>query len=49
MAESQLAELHNVSVLPEETRALPRNLAYNLRALLESGIGEALDRSDRQI
>jgi hypothetical protein len=49
MAESQLAELHNVRLLLEEARVSCRNLAHPLRALHESGIGEALNGLDRQI
>jgi hypothetical protein len=49
MAESQLAELHNVRVLLEEARVLSRKLAHHLRALLESRIGEALAGLDQQI
>ena len=49
MAESQLSELQNMSVLLEEARGLSRNLAYHRRARLETKIGEALEEVDRQI
>jgi len=49
MAVLQPAELHYVRVLLEEARVLSRNLARHQRALLEGGIGEALDGLDRQI
>jgi len=49
MAESQLVELQNMRVLLEEARVLTRNLAYHRRARLESTIGQALDKVDRQI
>jgi hypothetical protein len=49
MAESQLSELKNMRVLPEETRGLSRNLAYHRRARLEDKIGEVLDEVDRHI
>ena len=49
MAESQLSELRNMRVLPEEARMLARNLAYHRRAKLEEGFGQVLDEIDRQI
>jgi len=49
MAESQLSELQNMRVLPEEARVLSRNLAYHRRARLEDKIGDALEEVDRQI
>jgi hypothetical protein len=49
MAESQLSELQNMLVLLEEARGLSRNLAYHRRARLQSSIGEALEKADRQI
>ena len=39
----------NARVLLEEAKSLSRNLAYHLRARLESRIGEAIDEVDRQI
>jgi hypothetical protein len=49
MAESQLSELQNMSVLLEEARGMSRNLAYHRRTHLEARLGEALDEVDRQI
>ena len=49
MAESQLSELRNMRVRPEEARMLARNLAYHRRAKLEEGFGQVLDEIDRQI
>ena len=49
MAESQLAELHNMRVLLEEAREHARNLAYHRRASVEAKLGSALDEVDRQI
>jgi hypothetical protein len=49
MAESQLAELHNMRVLLEETRLHTRHLAYHRRARMESVIGRALEEVDRHI
>jgi hypothetical protein len=49
ITESQLTELRNMRVLPEEARRLARNLAYHRRARLEASIGQALDEVDRHI
>jgi hypothetical protein len=49
MAESQLAELHNMRVLLEEARLLARNLAYHRRAKLEAGLELVLNEIDRQV
>ena len=49
MAESQLVELQNMSVLLEEGRVLARNLAYHRRARLEAVLGQALNEVDQQI
>ena len=49
MAESQLSELRNMSVLLEETRLLTRNLAYHRRAKLEARLDLVLYEVDQQI
>jgi hypothetical protein len=49
MAESQLSELLNMSVLLEEVRLLTRNLAYHRRAKLEARLDLLLDEVERQI
>ena len=49
MAESQLSELRNMSVLLEETRLLTRNLAYHRRAKLEARLDLVLHEVERQI
>ena len=49
MAESQLSELQNMSVLLEEARGLSRSVAYHRRARLEEGLSAVLDEVDRQI
>jgi hypothetical protein len=49
MAESQLAELRNMSVLLEEARLLARNLAYHRRAKIEARLDLVLYEVERQI
>jgi hypothetical protein len=49
MAESQLSELRNMSVLLEEVRLLTRNLAYHRRAKLEARLDLVLYEVERQI
>jgi hypothetical protein len=49
MAESQLSELRNMSVLLEEVRLLTRNLAYHRRAKLEARLDLVLYEMERQI
>jgi hypothetical protein len=49
MAESQLSELRNMSVLLEEVRLLTRNLAYHRRAKLEARLDLVLYELERQI
>jgi len=49
IAKSQPSELHDVRVHLEGARVLSRKLVRHLRALLESGIGEAPDGLDQQI
>ena len=49
MAESQLSELRNMSVLLEEVRLLTRALAYHRRAKLEARLDLLLHEVERQI
>ena len=49
MAESQLSELRNMSVLLEETRLLTRSLAYHRRAKLEARLDLVFHEVERQI
>ena len=49
MAESQLSELRNMSVLLEEVRLLTRALAYHRRAKLEARLDLLLHEVARQI
>jgi hypothetical protein len=49
MAESQLAELRNMSVLLEEAMLLTRNLAYHRRAKIEARLDLVLYEVERQI
>jgi hypothetical protein len=49
MAESQLSELRNMSVLLEETRLLTRSLAYHRRAKLEARLDLVIHEVERQI
>jgi len=48
MAESQLAELRNMSVLLEEARLLARNLAYHRRAKIEARLDLVLYEVEQQ-
>jgi hypothetical protein len=49
MADSQLVELRNMSVLLEEARLLARNLAYHRRAKIEARLDLVLYEVERQI
>jgi hypothetical protein len=49
MAESQLAELRNMSVLLEEARLLARHLAYHRRAKIEARLDLVLYELERHI
>jgi hypothetical protein len=49
MAESQLAELHNIRVLLVEARAQAQNLAEHRRRRLEAPLRAALREIDAQI
>jgi hypothetical protein len=49
MAESQLSELRNMSVLLEEARLFARNLAYHRRAKIEARLELVFYEVERQI
>ena len=49
MAESQIAELHNVRVLLEEARSQIGNLSEHRRARLDAPIRAALREVDAQL